>query len=289
MAAGIAITVKHALTPQKGGFLASGFTHTLNPYVGCAFGRVGCPFCYVRESPVGQFGPAAWGTWVRQKVNIAEVLEQELRKPAARHYRVFMASATDPYQPAEASACLTQRCLAVLHCHPIDWLVVQTRSLLVQRDLALLAELPFVTLNVSVETDLLEVHRRFTRSSAAPERRLALVRQALARGVCTQITVSPLLPSSPTFAETLAHAVGEKGRIIIDTFLDGDGSGGQRSARLGMDALLADAGFPGWFARCREHAHELRQRLLHVLGVERVLWSAEGFRTKPGLAGVSPS
>jgi DNA repair photolyase len=289
MEAGTAITVKRALTPQKGGFLAAGFTHTLNPYVGCAFGRVGCPFCYVRKSPVGQFGPAAWGTWVRQKVNIAEVLEQELRKPAARHYRVFMASATDPYQSAEASACLTQRCLAVLRCHPVDWLVVQTRSLLVQRDFALLAELPFATLNVSIETDLLDVHRRLTRSSASPERRLNLVRLALAHGIFTQITVSPLLPSSSNFAETLVHTVGEKGRVIVDTFLDGDGSGGQRSARLGMDALLADAGFPGWFTRCREHAHELRQRLLPWLGPERVLCSAEGFRTKPGPAGVSLS
>jgi len=279
--------VKRALTPQKGGFLASGFTHTLNPYVGCAFGRVGCPFCYVRESPMGRFGPAAWGTWVRQKVNIAEVLEQELRRPAARHYRVFMASATDPYQPVEASVCLTQRCLLVMRSHPIDWLVVQTRSLLVQRDFDLLAELPFATLNVSVETDLLEVHRRLTRSSASPERRLALVCLALARGIFTQITVSPLLPSSPTFAQTLAHAVGEKGRVIVDTFLDGDGSGGQRSARLGMDALLADAGFPGWFARCREHARELRQRLLPLLGPERVLWSAEGFSMKPGTVGTS--
>ena len=187
-----------------------------------------------------------------------------------------MASATDPYQPAEASACLTQRCLAVLRSHPIDWLVVQTRSLLVQRDFALLAELPFATLNVSIETDLLDVHRRFTRSSASPERRLTLVRMALARGIFTQITVSPLLPSSSNFAETLAHAVGEKGRVIVDTFLDGDGSGGQRSARLGMDTLLADAGFPGWFARCREHAHELRRRLLPLAGPERVLWSAEG-------------
>ncbi len=282
MEAGLSITVKRALTPQKGGFLASGFTHTLNPYVGCAFGRVGCPFCYVRESPVGQFGPAAWGTWVRQKVNIAEVLELELRKPAARHYRVFMASATDPYQPVEASACLTQRCLAVLRSHPINWLVVQTRSLLVQRDFALLAALPFATLNVSIETDLLDVHRRFTRSSASPARRMALVRLALARGIFTQITVSPLLPSSSYFAETLAHAVGEKGRVIIDTFLDGDGSGGQRSARLGMDTLLADTGFPGWFARCREHAYELRQHLLRWIGPERVLWSAEGFRTQPG-------
>jgi DNA repair photolyase len=287
MEARIAITVKRALTPQKGGFLASGFTHTLNPYMGCAFGRVGCPFCYVRESPVGQFGPTAWGTWVRQKANIAEVLEQELRKPAARHYRVFMASSTDPYQPAEASACLTQRCLVVLRSSPVDWLVVQTRSLLVQRDFALLAELPFVTLNVSIETDLLDVHRRFTRSSASPERRLTLVRMALARGIFTQITVSPLLPSSSNFAETLAHTVGEQGRVIVDTFLDGDGSGGQRSTRLGMDVLLADAGFPGWFAHCRDHAHALRQRLLLLLGPERVLWSAEGFSMRPETVGTS--
>jgi len=279
--AGRSIIVTRVLTPQKGGFLASGFTHTLNPYVGCGFGKVGCPFCYVRESPVGRFGPAAWGTWVRQKVNIAEVLEQELRRPAARHYRVFMASATDPYQPVEASVYLTQRCLTVLRSHPIDWLVVQTRALLVQRDFDLLAELPFATLNVSIETDRLDVHRRLTRSSASPARRLSLVRMALVRGIFTQITVSPLLPSSPTFAETLAHAVGEKGRVIVDTFLDGDGSGGQRSSRLGMDALLADAGFPGWFARCREHAEELRQRLLSLLGPKRVLWSAAGFSTKP--------
>ena len=275
------ITVKRALTPQKGGFLASGFTHTLNPYAGCAFGRTGCPFCYVRESPAGKFGPTAWGAWVSQKANIAEVLEQELRKPAARQYRVFMASATDPYQPAEARAGLTQRCLAVLRAHPIDWLVVQTRSLLVQRDFAVLAKLPFATLNVSIETDLLDVHRRLTRSSAAPERRLTLVRTALAHGICTQITVSPYLPSSLTFAETLAQAVGDKGRVIVDTFLTGDGSGGQRSARLGMAAVLTDAGFPGWFARCQEHAQELMRRLLPLLGAERVLWSAAGFSAKP--------
>lgn len=211
---------------------------------------------------------------MRQKVNIAEVLEQELRQPAARHYKVFMASATDPYQPAEARAGLTQGCLAVLRAHPIDWLVVQ-------RDFAVLAELPFATLNVSIETDLFDVHRRLTRSSAVPERRLTLVRTALRRGICTQITVSPSLPSSPTFAETLAQTVGDKGRVIVDTFLDGDGSGGQRSARLGMDAVLADAGFPGWFGRCREHAQELMRRLLPLLGPERVLWSVVGFSSKP--------
>lgn len=282
-APGTAVTVKRALTPQTGGFLAGGFTHTLNPYAGCAFGRTGCLFCYVRESPMGRFGPAAWGQWVAHKTNIAEVLARELGKAAARHYRIFLASATDPYQPAEARALLTRSCLQVLQTRPVAWLVVQTRSLLVERDFDLLAQLPSATLNVSIETDLPTVHRRVTRSSAAPERRLALVRTALARGIDTQITVSPLLPSSPDFAETLRQTVGASGRVLIDTFVDGDGSGGRRSTRLGMSAVLTEAGFPGWFARCREHAQRLREELHTLLGPERVLWSAAGFGTRPGV------
>lgn len=275
------ISIKQALTPQKSGFLAAGFSHTLNPYKGCEFGRTGCAFCYVRESPMGKFGPSAWGTWVIQKANIAEVLEAELRKPQACQYRVFMSSATDPYQPIETRACLTQRCLEVFQAYPIGWLVVQTRSLLVRRDFDLLARLPFVTLNVSIETDLLTVHQRFTRSTAAPERRLLLVREALARGIVTQVTVAPHLPSSLAFAEKLAWAVGESGRVIIDTFYDGDGSGGQRSIRLGMGTLLIEAGSPGWFEHCRKHAQELMYRLIPLLGSDRVLWSAEGFTSSP--------
>jgi hypothetical protein len=230
---------------------------------------------------MGRFGASPWGTWVVEKGNIAEVLESELRKPQAHQYRVFMSSATDPYQPAEAHTCLSQRCLEVFQKHPVAWLVVQTRSLLVRRDFDLLAHLPFVTLNVSVETDLLEVHRRFTHSSAAPERRLHLVHDAIECRIMAQITVSPLLPHSPAFAERLAWAVGDRGRVLFDTFVDGDGSDGRRSARLGMPSLLTDAGFPDWFDRCREYAHGLRARLTVLLGSERVLWSAQGFANSP--------
>jgi DNA repair photolyase len=230
---------------------------------------------------MGRLGPSPWGTWVVQKSNIAEVLATELRVPEARRYRVFMSSATDPYQPVEAQVCLSQRCLQVLQRFPIAWLVVQTRSLLVRRDFDLLARLPFVTLNVSIETDLPEVHQYFTRSSATPDRRLQLVQAALAHGICTQITVAPLLPSSPAFAMKLAQAVGACGRVIIDTFYDGDGSGGVRSLRLGMDRQLTTAGFPGWFEHCREYAQELQERLLPLLGSRRVLWSAAGFSNVP--------
>jgi DNA repair photolyase len=215
------------------------------------------------------------------KTNIADVLETELQVPKARHYRVFMSSATDPYQAAEARLAISRRCLEVFQRHPIAWLVVQTRSVLVARDFAVLTRLPCATLNLSIETDLPHVHQRFTRSSAPPTRRLQLVQEALARGLHTQITVAPLLPSSPAFAETLARTVGQHGRVIIDTFFDGDGSGGSRSTRLGMAARLTDAGFPGWFEQCREHAQALLHRLHALLGPKRVLWSAAGFSTPP--------
>jgi len=271
------VHVKYALTPQRGGFLASGFSHTLNPYKGCAFGRTGCPFCYVRESPMGKFGSSPWGTWVVPKANLVEVLAAELRKPQARQYRIFMASATDPYQAVEARTRLSRRCLELFHAYPIARLVVQTRSLLVRRDFDVLARLPFATLNVSIETDLPHIYRRFTRSSASPARRLQLVREALSRGIATQITVAPMLPVSSDFAASLGQAVGAYGRIIVDTFVDGDGADGKRSARLGMDRWLTETGYPGWFEQCRTHAQDLMAHLQALLGPERVLWSAAGF------------
>lgn len=87
------------LTPQRTGFLW-GFTHYLNPYMGCAFGKgVGCPFCYVRVLPMAAAGEGqAWGDWVKAKVNAAELVAQGNRKLAKRSVRprIFMSSSTDP-------------------------------------------------------------------------------------------------------------------------------------------------------------------------------------------------
>ena len=45
---------RSVLTPASG-FL-NAFTHTLNPYMGCAFGDGGCGvYCYVAESPIGLY------------------------------------------------------------------------------------------------------------------------------------------------------------------------------------------------------------------------------------------
>ena len=60
------VVSKSVLTPANG-FL-SGYTHSLNPYMGCAWGENGCGvYCYVAESPIARFAGKPWGQWVKAK------------------------------------------------------------------------------------------------------------------------------------------------------------------------------------------------------------------------------
>ena len=187
---------RRLLTPT-GGYL-SAFSHTLNPYAGCAFGERGCGvYCYVAESPIGRFAGRPWGQWLRVKTNAAEALRRELeRQPRLDEVRIFMSSATDPYQPAESRYRITRSILEVFCELPVGLLLLQTRSPLVERDLDLLAELPFAWLSMTVETDDDEVRRALTPTCPSIERRFAAMRRARALGIAVQAAVSPVLPHS---------------------------------------------------------------------------------------------
>src|SRR6185437_15657819 len=105
-----------ALTPT-GGFL-DGFSYSLNPYVGCAFGdNGGCPFCYVRALPVARAEYGGWGSWVIVKRNLPQCLRRELRvlleNGKLERSTIFMSSATDPYQGIERRMRLTRAALAL--------------------------------------------------------------------------------------------------------------------------------------------------------------------------------
>ena len=60
---------------NKGTGYLSGYSHSLNPYTGCAFG---CSYCYVRQMPVSLFRKEEWGTWVDVKMETANLLYKEL-------------------------------------------------------------------------------------------------------------------------------------------------------------------------------------------------------------------
>lgn len=260
------------LTPTSG-FLHA-FTHTLNPYMGCAWGAGGCGvYCYVAESPIGLHARQPWGHWVNAKANAAEALWRDLTRTADRSgLRVFMSSATDPYQPAEIKLRISRSSLAVFHELPVGLLVVQTRSPFVERDFDLLAEMPFAWLSMTVETDDDAVRRAFTPTCASLERRLNVMRRARERGIKVQAAVSPTLPHNPTrFADLLVQAAD---RIVVDTFF-GDGSDGKRTGRRPLPSRFADLGYGDW--RDTSQARLLFNLLSERIGPEQAGWSQEGF------------
>lgn len=260
------------LTPTSG-FLHA-YTHSLNPYTGCAFGDGGCGvYCYVAESPIGLYAGKPWGQWVKAKVNAAAALRRDLqRSPRRSSLRIFMSSATDPYQPAEAGLRVTRSILEVFLEIPIALLVVQTRSPLVERDFDLLSGMPFAWLSMTLETDDDGVRRALTPTCPSIGRRLRTMRLARAQGIRVQAAVSPTLPHDhDRFAALLEECAD---RVIVDTFF-GDGSGGKRTSRRPLPGRFAELRFGDW--RDASSAQRLHDTLLGRTGAKRVGWSQDGF------------
>ncbi|MGL4648122.1 MAG: radical SAM protein, partial [Caldilineaceae bacterium] len=201
-----------------------GYTHTLQPYIGCRFG---CAYCYVQGLQVHHFHqPAlAWGDYVHPRSGIVEKLQRDL----ARHARagrleslaLFMSSATDPYQPAERTWRLTRACLDVLATLTPGLLVVQTRSPLVREDFGRIAALGcHAWLSVTLETDDEAARRAMTPRCPSLAQRVALIEAAQTAGLNVQIAVSPCLPlrSVEGFGSQLLHLAGARGRVVVDTY-----------------------------------------------------------------------
>jgi len=224
------------------GFL-TGYTHTLNPYAGCSFG---CSYCYVRQMPVALFRGAAWGTWVDIKEGAADVLRKDLRRAQAKGpVTIFMSSSTDPYQPMEYRARVTRSLLEAMADEQPEFLLVQTRSPLVRRDMDLLLRLgDKVRVSVTIETDLEPIRKAFTPYAPPIAARLQTLRLLREAGVPTQAAIAPVLPSSERFAASLREVVD---RVVVDDYYMGDGSGGRRTQRLDVRAKYRELGLEQWY------------------------------------------
>ena len=228
---------------NKGTGFLCGYTHSLNPYTGCVFG---CSYCYVRRMPVSLFRNEEWGTWVDIKQGAGEVLRKELARAKAKGpVTIFMSSSTDPYQPIEYKEKITRSLLEVMVSEPPDFLLVQTRSPLVKRDIDLLQQLgDRVRVSMTVETDREDVRKHFAPNSPPIPARLHTLKLLAAHGIPTQAAVAPVLPSSEQFPELLREATS---RICIDDYFMGDGSGGSRTRSLGIERLYAELGLDDWY------------------------------------------
>lgn len=271
------VQAKSILNPT-GGFLST-YTHSLNAYQGCAFGKNSCPYCYVRAMPVQRFSGKPWGEWVKAKMNAPELLRQDLEKARRKglfgSLRIFMSTATDPYQGAESRFKITRGLLEVFaESGEFGLLVVQTRSPLVERDIDLLTRLGSrVWVSLTIETNRDDVRRQITPASPSIERRLMTLERLKAAGLKTQAAISPVLPcDAKPFSELIAPRAS---RVVVDTLWQGDGANGRRSTELGMPELLRSLGYEGWL---KEDTHvELLTALRQRMGAERVGFSQEGF------------
>jgi DNA repair photolyase len=258
------IDAKSILT-RTSGYL-SGFTHSLQPYVGCQFS---CVYCYVREMAVQRTNRFAlpWSEWLLAKRNAPELLARARFADA----RIFFSSATDPYTPVERELQITRRCLEVFAQRAPAALVVQTRSPLVLRDVDLLARVPRLAVSFTVTTSDERVRRLLEPDSPKFARRIATLRALARAGVRVQAALSPLLPGDVReLARALAPFVE---RVVVDDFFRGDGARGARS-RVAL-RLLDSAGYGGWTRPGYEQ--EAVDVLRRELGAERVVESRAGF------------
>lgn len=172
-----------------------GFRWSLNPYMGCAHR---CAFCYVRgfERRADRPSDDRYGSSVRVKVNVVEVLRRELARRSWRRERVAVGAATDPYQPAEGRYRLTRGCILALADArtPIDLI---TRGPLVVRDRDVLAHASrraAVRVSVSIATLDPQLAARLEPDVAPPSQRLRAIRLLADAGIAAGIALAPVLP-----------------------------------------------------------------------------------------------
>ncbi len=171
------------------------FQYTINAYRGCSHA---CTYCFAR--PTHEFlGLGIGEDFERRivvKVNAVERARAEVFSPRWQGDLIAMGTNTDPYQHAEGKYHLTRGIISVLSERPNPFSIL-TKSTLVLRDLALLAEAArrtSVRVNLSIGTLDRDVWRLTEPGTPPPDKRLDAVRRLNQAGVPCGALVAPVLP-----------------------------------------------------------------------------------------------
>jgi DNA repair photolyase len=185
-----------------------GFKWSLNPYMGCVHR---CTFCYVRafEQRADRPSDDRYGTSIRVKTNVADVLRRELSRPSWEREIVAIGAATDPYQPAEGRYKLTRACLEVLGDFATPIRII-TRGPMVVRDIDVLARAAArasVAVTFSVPTLDHEIWSRTEPGTAPPQQRLRALKRLVDAGIQASVGMAPILPGLSDKPELMADVV----------------------------------------------------------------------------------
>ncbi len=177
--------------------------YTINPYSACSFN---CLYCYIRGSKYGEHMEERLSI----KINALEILEKQLKNRSKKQQYgiIVLSSATDPYLQVEREYQHTRKMLEIILRYKFPVHII-TKSDLVVRDFDLLkrinenAILPvdlqsallhnvFITFSFSTVDDV--IGKIFEPGATPPSQRLEVLKQTLAAGFHSGVSLMPLLP-----------------------------------------------------------------------------------------------
>lgn len=269
-----------SILTRTSGYLKAVSSHSLNPYIGCGFGRSACGVgCYVRANHWLTRG-RPWGGFVEAKTNAADVYtatcgaEQRWAAKRGLPFSIFFSSATEPWQPLEKKFRITRSILQAMKQKPPQELILQTHSTGIRDDMKLIARLARVCdlrVQVSIEGDRDRLPG-LPPPPATVADRIQLLRDLTDADILTVACLSPLYPlrDADAFFQRLA-ATGIRA-LVIDHFILGDGThDGSRTLKTGLPSAMAEALAASTTLSYRDHVAEIARKYLPV-GL-----SAEGF------------
>lgn len=168
---------------------------SINPYRGCEHG---CIYCFARPTHayLGLSPGLDFETQLFYKPRAASLLRQELSKASYQCAPIALGVNTDAYQPVERELHITRQVLEVLaeRRHPV---IIITKSVLVERDIDILAQLArdqLAQVVISLTSLDRELIKRMEPRACPPQRRLEIVRRLREANIPVGVLVAPIIP-----------------------------------------------------------------------------------------------
>ncbi|HCS61380.1 MAG TPA: radical SAM protein [Microbacterium sp.] len=171
------------------------FSWTINPYRGCSHA---CTYCFARGTHeyLDLDGGGDFDSQIVVKVNVAEVLQKELRRGSWKHESVALGTNTDPYQRAEGRYKLMPAIVRAL-AESATPMSILTKGTLIRRDIPLLTDaarsVPIdIQMSIAMYDDALQ--HSIEPGTPSTQARLDTVRALTDAGFRVGVFLMPILP-----------------------------------------------------------------------------------------------
>lgn len=184
------------------------FAWTINPYRGCSHA---CVYCFARGTHeyLDLDGGADFDSQIVVKVNVAEVLERELRRGSWQHELVALGTNTDPYQRAEGRYKLMPGIIEALAASGTPMSIL-TKGTLIRRDIPQLvkaAQRAHVDIQMSIAMYDDELQKAIEPGTPTTQARLDTVRALTDAGFPVTVFLMPIMPHMTDSVDAISAAL----------------------------------------------------------------------------------